>query len=107
MSEFQHQFVCLRAFVQIVQDNTEVHYSGFRTPHIHNLSDLVLQNLGVQVCCNFSSMLVLIHNLIFCTGTEHLYSLCLEFFVYMYECFRLECIVACSLLTVLMIPQTF
>ncbi|KAI8004652.1 Mannosyl-oligosaccharide glucosidase GCS1 [Camellia lanceoleosa] len=27
----------------------EVHYSGFRTSHIHNLSDLVQQNLGAQV----------------------------------------------------------
>ncbi|OMO60462.1 Glycoside hydrolase, family 63, partial [Corchorus capsularis] len=26
----------------------EVHYSGFRTPHIHNLSDLVQQNLASQ-----------------------------------------------------------
>ncbi|GMP82403.1 hypothetical protein CsSME_00036720 [Camellia sinensis var. sinensis] len=30
-------------------DDLEVHYSGFRTPHIHNLSDLVQQNLGAQV----------------------------------------------------------
>uniref|UniRef100_A0A6N2N7T6 Mannosyl-oligosaccharide glucosidase n=1 Tax=Salix viminalis TaxID=40686 RepID=A0A6N2N7T6_SALVM len=27
----------------------ELHYSGFRTPHIHNLSDLVQHNLGAQV----------------------------------------------------------
>ncbi|XP_021276362.1 mannosyl-oligosaccharide glucosidase GCS1-like isoform X1 [Herrania umbratica] len=27
----------------------EVHYSGFRTPHIHNLSDLVQENLAYQV----------------------------------------------------------
>ncbi|EOX99909.1 Glucosidase 1 isoform 2 [Theobroma cacao] len=27
----------------------EVHYSGFRTPHIHNLSDLVQENLASQV----------------------------------------------------------
>lgn len=26
----------------------EVHYSGFRTPHIHNLSDLVQENLAAQ-----------------------------------------------------------
>ncbi|XP_058192852.1 mannosyl-oligosaccharide glucosidase GCS1-like [Rhododendron vialii] len=30
-------------------DDLEVHYSGFKTPHIHNLSDLVQQNLGAQV----------------------------------------------------------
>ncbi|XP_062110650.1 mannosyl-oligosaccharide glucosidase GCS1 isoform X3 [Humulus lupulus] len=30
------------------QDDLEVHYSGFRTPHIHNLSDLVQQNLATQ-----------------------------------------------------------
>ncbi|XP_047329863.1 mannosyl-oligosaccharide glucosidase GCS1-like [Impatiens glandulifera] len=30
------------------KDNLEVHYSGFRTPHIHNLTDLVQHNLGVQ-----------------------------------------------------------
>ncbi|KAL7226986.1 hypothetical protein ACSBR1_021952 [Camellia fascicularis] len=30
-------------------DDLEVHYSGFRTSHIHNLSDLVQQNLGAQV----------------------------------------------------------
>ncbi|KAK9276690.1 hypothetical protein L1049_006226 [Liquidambar formosana] len=29
-------------------DNLEVHYSGFRTPHIHNLSDLVQENLGAH-----------------------------------------------------------
>lgn len=29
-------------------DNLEVHYSGFKTNHIHNLSDLVLGNLGEQ-----------------------------------------------------------
>ncbi|XP_011041513.1 PREDICTED: mannosyl-oligosaccharide glucosidase GCS1-like [Populus euphratica] len=31
------------------KDVLELHYSGFRTPHIHNLSDLVQQNLGAQV----------------------------------------------------------
>lgn len=30
-------------------DDLEVHYSGFRTPHIHNLSDLVQESLGEQV----------------------------------------------------------
>ncbi|KAI8012468.1 Mannosyl-oligosaccharide glucosidase GCS1 [Camellia lanceoleosa] len=30
-------------------DDLEVRYSGFRTSHIHNLSDLVQQNLGAQV----------------------------------------------------------
>lgn len=30
------------------KDVLELHYSGFRTPHIHNLSDLVQQNLGAQ-----------------------------------------------------------
>lgn len=30
------------------KDVLEIHYSGFRTPHIHNLSDLVQQNLGDQ-----------------------------------------------------------
>lgn len=29
-------------------ESLEVHYSGFRTPHIHNLSDLVLENLAAQ-----------------------------------------------------------
>ncbi|XWS22745.1 hypothetical protein CRYUN_Cryun29cG0062800 [Craigia yunnanensis] len=29
--------------------NLEVHYSGFRTPHIHNLSDLVQENLASQL----------------------------------------------------------
>lgn len=29
--------------------DSEVHYSGFKTPHIHNLSDLVQENLGMQV----------------------------------------------------------
>ncbi|KAA8528986.1 hypothetical protein F0562_033526 [Nyssa sinensis] len=29
-------------------DDLEVHYSGFKTPHIHNLSDLVQQNLAAQ-----------------------------------------------------------
>ncbi|PSS26953.1 Mannosyl-oligosaccharide glucosidase [Actinidia chinensis var. chinensis] len=33
----------------ISMDDLEVHYSGFKTPHIHNLSDLVQQNLGAQV----------------------------------------------------------
>ncbi|CAN1794618.1 Mannosyl-oligosaccharide glucosidase GCS1 [Linum perenne] len=31
------------------KDTLEVHHSGFRTPYIHNLSDLVLQDLGAQV----------------------------------------------------------
>ncbi|PRQ39935.1 putative glycosidase [Rosa chinensis] len=31
------------------EDDLEVHYSGFKTPHIHNLSDLVQENLGLQV----------------------------------------------------------
>ncbi|CAH9108499.1 unnamed protein product [Cuscuta europaea] len=30
------------------EDYFDIHYSGFRTPHIHNLSDLVQQNLGVK-----------------------------------------------------------
>jgi hypothetical protein len=34
----------------LLQDNLEVHYSGFKTNHIHNLSDLVQGNLGAQVC---------------------------------------------------------
>ncbi|XP_059624181.1 mannosyl-oligosaccharide glucosidase GCS1-like [Cornus florida] len=29
-------------------DDLEVHYSGFKSPHIHNLSDLVQQDLGSQ-----------------------------------------------------------
>ncbi|XWS34587.1 hypothetical protein CRYUN_Cryun21dG0051000 [Craigia yunnanensis] len=29
--------------------NLEVHYAGFRTPHIHNLSDLVQENLASQL----------------------------------------------------------
>ncbi|KAK1403205.1 Mannosyl-oligosaccharide glucosidase [Heracleum sosnowskyi] len=29
-------------------NDLEVHYSGFKTPHIHNLSDLVLKTLGDQ-----------------------------------------------------------
>lgn len=29
-------------------DDLEVHYSGFRTPHIHNISDLVQENLGAH-----------------------------------------------------------
>ncbi|KAM7487154.1 hypothetical protein LguiB_024638 [Lonicera macranthoides] len=29
-------------------DDVDVHYSGFKTPHIHNLSDLVQENLGAQ-----------------------------------------------------------
>ncbi|GFS33838.1 glucosidase 1 [Actinidia rufa] len=33
----------------ISMDDLEVHYSGFKTPHIHNLTDLVQQNLGDQV----------------------------------------------------------
>ncbi|KAL6188201.1 hypothetical protein ACLB2K_039594 [Fragaria x ananassa] len=31
------------------EDDLEVHYSGFKTPHIHNLSDLVQENLGLQI----------------------------------------------------------
>ncbi|XP_021746583.1 mannosyl-oligosaccharide glucosidase GCS1-like [Chenopodium quinoa] len=30
-------------------DNPEIHYSGFKTPHIHNLSDLVLVTLAHQI----------------------------------------------------------
>jgi mannosyl-oligosaccharide glucosidase len=32
------------------QNQLETHYSGFKTPHIYNLSDLVQQNLALQVC---------------------------------------------------------
>ncbi|CAL5357811.1 unnamed protein product [Camellia sinensis] len=39
----------LLAFGSRTDDDLEVHYSGFRTSHIHNLSDLVQQNLGAQV----------------------------------------------------------
>ncbi|CAI9756358.1 unnamed protein product [Fraxinus pennsylvanica] len=30
------------------EDDCEIHYSGFKTLHIHNLSDLVVANLGTQ-----------------------------------------------------------
>nr|GMD23223.1 mannosyl-oligosaccharide glucosidase GCS1 [Ipomoea batatas] len=30
------------------EDNFDMHYSGFKTPHIHNLSDLVQADLGVK-----------------------------------------------------------
>ncbi|CAL0329724.1 unnamed protein product [Lupinus luteus] len=30
-------------------DNLELHYSGFHTPHFHNLSDLVEENLASQI----------------------------------------------------------
>ncbi|KAK7368446.1 hypothetical protein VNO80_10472 [Phaseolus coccineus] len=30
-------------------DDLELHYSGFRTPHFHNLSDLVEENLALQI----------------------------------------------------------
>jgi len=33
-----------------LQNQLETHYSGFKTPHIYNLSDLVQQNLALQVC---------------------------------------------------------
>ena len=33
----------------LLQDDLEVHYSGFKTNHIHNLSELVQENLGAQV----------------------------------------------------------
>uniref|UniRef100_A0A2P2M3T4 Mannosyl-oligosaccharide glucosidase n=1 Tax=Rhizophora mucronata TaxID=61149 RepID=A0A2P2M3T4_RHIMU len=33
----------------VSKDSLEVHYSGFRTPHIHNLSELVQQNLAAQI----------------------------------------------------------
>lgn len=36
-------------FSFFLQDNLKVHYAGFRTPHIHNLSELFLQTLGVHV----------------------------------------------------------
>ena len=38
--------------VSLLQDDLEVHYSGFNTPHIHNLSDLVQESLGEEVCKN-------------------------------------------------------
>ncbi|CAL5433607.1 unnamed protein product [Camellia sinensis] len=37
------------AFGSRTDDDLKVHYSGFRTSHIHNLSDLVQQNLGAQI----------------------------------------------------------
>ncbi|CAL5437556.1 unnamed protein product [Camellia sinensis] len=38
----------LLAFGSRTDDDLKVHYSGFRTSHIHNLLDLVQQNLGAQ-----------------------------------------------------------
>ncbi|CAI0381113.1 unnamed protein product [Linum tenue] len=38
-----------RADVGAWQETLEVHYSGFRTSYIHNLSDLILQDLSEQV----------------------------------------------------------
>lgn len=32
-----------------MQDGVNVHYSGFKTEHFHNLSELVQENLGAQV----------------------------------------------------------
>ena len=40
----------LVSWCSFLQDDLEVHYSGFKTPHIHNLSDLVQESLGDQVC---------------------------------------------------------
>lgn len=34
----------------LFQDDVEVHYAGFNTPHFYNLSDLVQNNLAEQVC---------------------------------------------------------
>ncbi|MCH96042.1 mannosyl-oligosaccharide glucosidase GCS1-like, partial [Trifolium medium] len=30
-------------------DDLKLHYSGFHTPHFHNLSDLVEENLASQI----------------------------------------------------------
>lgn len=58
----------------LLQDDVEIHYSGFKTPHIHNLSDLVQENLGAQVCTVLSmscySLLIAIYigeNIIYIT----------------------------------------
>ncbi|PIA51188.1 hypothetical protein AQUCO_01100191v1 [Aquilegia coerulea] len=32
----------------VSEDNLEIHYSGFKTPHMHNLTELVEGTLGVQ-----------------------------------------------------------
>ncbi|QCD83381.1 mannosyl-oligosaccharide glucosidase [Vigna unguiculata] len=38
-------------------DDLELHYSGFRTPHFHNLSDLVEENLSSQIRKNAPPLL--------------------------------------------------
>jgi len=40
------------------QDDLELHYSGFHTPHFHNLSDLVEQNLASQVGYGISVQII-------------------------------------------------
>lgn len=41
-----------------LQDDVQVHFSGFRTGHFHNLSELVQDNLGAQVGLLFFFVLV-------------------------------------------------
>ena len=36
-----------------LQDDLEVHFSGFKTEHYHNLSELVQENIGGQVRLTF------------------------------------------------------
>lgn len=38
------------SYFQLGQDEYEFHHAGFKTPFVHNLSDLVQANLGTQVC---------------------------------------------------------
>lgn len=57
---WSYEFFSLKTFIRVctrqcqhlmnfLQDDCEIHYSGFKTLHIHNLSDLVIANLGTQV----------------------------------------------------------
>ncbi|VFQ71484.1 unnamed protein product [Cuscuta campestris] len=71
------------------EDYFGIHYSGFKTPHIHNLSDLVQENLGVKarkagvlqlsdtlddssniIVFQISAMLSLKADIVFVSGTE-------------------------------------
>lgn len=58
-----------------LQDVSGVHYSGFKTPHIHNLSDLVQANLAVQVRILFifvATLLEVMSNLTVCLLPQQL-----------------------------------
>lgn len=39
----------------LLQEKLEMHFSGYKTLHMHNLTELVQATLAINVCSHYSS----------------------------------------------------